>query len=117
MMAKKAGEVNMEEGQIRWPKGQWDSVLSYYGSGSASAKGFWSISLEQPTWRGQSSPQPAGDGGQTAAVNRRRRQREPARRIRPARGGQAPAQTPGLGVPEPTKGWLLGGGTQSGGPA
>jgi hypothetical protein len=48
MMAKKAGEVNMEEGQIRWPKGQWDSVLSYYGSGSASAKGFWSISLEQP---------------------------------------------------------------------
>lgn len=56
MMAKKAGEVNMEEGQIRWPKGQWDSVLSYYGSGSASAKGFWSISLEQPTWRGQSSP-------------------------------------------------------------
>jgi hypothetical protein len=53
MMAKKAVEVNMQEGQIRWPKGQWGSVLSCYCSGSVSAT-FQVISLEQVMCRGQS---------------------------------------------------------------
>jgi hypothetical protein len=30
MMAKKAGEVNMEEGQIRWPTEQWTLSLGRF---------------------------------------------------------------------------------------
>jgi len=88
MMAKKAGEVNMEEGQICWPQGQGVSVPS---GGSNT------------TVRGRLVP-----GDPRRDVSRRRRHCGRTRPIRPGRGGPGPARTPGLRAPAPGKDWWLG---------
>ena len=54
MMAKKAVEVNMEEGQIRWPRGQMDLSAELLRLRFLYRYRLQVISLEQAMWRGQS---------------------------------------------------------------
>jgi len=88
MMAKKAGEVNMAEGQICWPPGQGVSV--------------------QRDGRNTTVLRRLVSGDRCRAVSRRRLRCVGIRPIRPVRGGPGPGRTPELRAPAPGKDWWLG---------